>query len=71
MGRQVIHKILPATVWALIVSEATLVFTAYVAVAYVLIQIDPLLWLIWEDGLLRILTLVAWILIGLYFQDLY
>ncbi len=66
-----IHKIVPATIWALLISEASLVFTAYAAVSYGLINVDPLLWLLHEDGLLRIIALLAWILIGLYFQDLY
>jgi sugar transferase (PEP-CTERM system associated) len=67
----VIHKIVPSTIWALLISEATLVFTAYAGASYLLIDVDPLLWLLYEDGLLRILALVAWILVGLYFQDLY
>lgn len=66
-----IHKIVPSTIWALLVSEATLVFTAYAAASYLLIDVDPLLWLLYEDGLLRILALVVWILVGMYFQDLY
>jgi hypothetical protein len=67
----VIHKIVPSTIWALLISEATLVTTAYVAASYLLVDVDPLLWLLYEDGILRILTLVAWIVVGIYFQDLY
>ena len=66
-----IHKIVPSTVWALLISEAALVFTAYTGTSYLLVEVDPLLWLLYEDGLLRVLTLVAWIVLGLYFQDLY
>ncbi len=66
-----IHKIIPSTIWALLVSEASLVFTAYVAAAYLLIDVDPLQWVLNESGLFRILILLVWIVVGLYFQDLY
>jgi sugar transferase (PEP-CTERM system associated) len=67
----VIHKIVPLTIWALLISEVTLIFTAYAAASYLMIEVDPLLWLLYEDGLLRILALVIWIVVGIYFQDLY
>jgi sugar transferase (PEP-CTERM system associated) len=67
----VIHKIIPSTVWALLVSEAALVFTAYASAAYYSVDIDPVLWLLYEGGLERILILVLAIVFGLYFQDLY
>ena len=66
-----IHKIVPSTIWALLISELALVATAYVAATYALLDVDPVLWLLYEGGLLRIAVLLVWIAAGFYFQDLY
>ena len=66
-----IGKIVPSTVWALLISEVALVTTAYMVATYGLMDVDPILWLFYEYGLYRILVLVIWIVFGLYFQDLY
>ena len=66
-----IHKIVPSTIWALLISEAAIVLSSYILAAYLMVDVDPLLWLLTENGLLHILVLMAWILVGLYFQDLY
>jgi len=44
---------------------------SYAAASYLVSDIDPVVWLLYEDGLLRIAILTACILLGLYFQDLY
>ena len=48
-----------------------MVATAYVAATYALLDVDPVLWLLYEGGLLRIAVLLVWIAAGFYFQDLY
>ncbi|MBM3795971.1 MAG: hypothetical protein FJW31_18370 [Acidobacteria bacterium] len=53
------------------ISEAALVFTTYVAATYLLMDVDPWLWLLYDDGFLRISAIVVWMALGLYFQDLY
>ena len=45
--------------------------TAYVVATYAVLPVDPLVWLLYEDGLARILVLELWIAFGFYFQDLY
>ncbi|MCC6537253.1 MAG: sugar transferase [Bryobacterales bacterium] len=66
-----IHRIVPSTIWALLISEAAIVFTAHVAATYLLMDVDPWLWLFYDDGFLRISAIVLWMVLGLYFQDLY
>lgn len=66
-----IHRIVPSTIWALLISEAALIVTAYVAAAYLVLTIDPILWLRYEDGFLRIAAILVWMVFGFYFQDLY
>ncbi len=46
-------------------------FTSYAAATYLLLDVDPWLWLFYDDGILRISTIVVWMVLGLYFQDLY
>ncbi len=66
-----IHRIIPSAIWALLITETALVVTAYVVAAYAVMPVDPLVWLLYEDGLARILVLQLWISFGFYFQDLY
>jgi sugar transferase (PEP-CTERM system associated) len=61
----------PGSVLALILSEAILLFCCYVAAAYITIEAAPDLFLFEADGLWSITLVVAVILIGLYFADLY
>lgn len=66
-----LNRLVPPTVLALLISEIILLFSAYVLPAYYLLTIDPMVWLLYEDGFLRVSILVAGLLLGLYFQDLY
>ena len=66
-----LNRLVPPTVLALLISEIILLFSAYILPCYFLIAIDPMVWLRYEDGFLRIAILVGGLLLGLYFQDLY
>ena len=66
-----IGRVVRSAIVALIFAEVTLVASAYVFATYLHADIDPLIWLQYEDGLLRISVLVVGIILGLYFQDLY
>lgn len=61
---------IPTTVVGLLLSEAVLVFAAYLAPAFFLVE-DPGLFLLYENGVLRIGIVVGSILFGLYLNDLY
>jgi sugar transferase (PEP-CTERM system associated) len=66
-----ITKLVPTTVLALVLSEAILVLSAFVVAVFIVADIDPVFWLAYENGLVRILALDAILLFALYFQDLY
>jgi exopolysaccharide biosynthesis polyprenyl glycosylphosphotransferase len=69
---RVFRVFVPASVLVLIVSEFLLLFFSYVAAAYlVFTQIDPVVFLLYDDGFARIATVVVIIMLGLYFNDLY
>ncbi len=62
---------IPASVVALLISEAILMLMAYVVALTLVMDIDPEFLLLYEGGLIRIGIAVMSILLGLYFQDLY
>ncbi len=61
----------PTSIVALLLSEVVLVTTCYVIAAFILAQADPELFLLYEYGLARIGIVVAVIVLGFYFMDLY
>ncbi len=61
----------PNSVVALILSDLALLFSSYIAAAYLVSEIDPSIWLLYEDGLGQIGFMVGGMLLGLYYQDLY
>ena len=61
----------PTSVFVLLVSEFVLLTFCYALATYLFLQVDPTVFL-WDDGgLPRILVVVASILFGLHFLDLY
>jgi sugar transferase (PEP-CTERM system associated) len=69
---RVFRVFVPTSTLALLVSEAVLIFTCYIAAAYaVFVDIDPQIFLLYDGGLVRIAIAAAIIMLGLYFHDLY
>ncbi len=66
-----LNKLVPSTILALLLSETVLLFSAYLLTAYRVLDIDPFVWLVYENGFWRIAATVIVIQFGLYFQDLY
>ncbi|HEX5432304.1 MAG TPA: sugar transferase [Bryobacteraceae bacterium] len=62
---------IPSSVIALIVSEVALLLFCYVAAAYWTLDVSAGIFLIDDRGLLRIGLVVAVLILGLYFHDLY
>jgi sugar transferase (PEP-CTERM system associated) len=60
----------PTSVVMLLLSEAALIFGCYLAAAYILAEV-PSVFLWDERGLVRISIASAFVLVGLYFNDLY
>lgn len=61
----------PTGVFLLVVSEALLLTSAYLAGAYLALEVDPTVFLLYDGGLPRILVVVAGVMLGLHFLDLY
>ncbi|HEY3743547.1 MAG TPA: sugar transferase [Bryobacteraceae bacterium] len=61
----------PTTILALLVSEAVLLLSCYIAAVMLTQDVDPEVFLFYDNGLWRILVVVAVELLGLYLQDLY
>ncbi len=61
----------PVGVLALLFSEVILVATSFVLAAFLVLQVDPTIFLLYDGGLVRIFLATLSIIIGLHFQDLY
>ncbi len=61
----------PTSVVALLASEVILIYTCYVAAAFIVLEVDPQIYLFYDAGWFRILIVVACIMVGVYFHDLY
>src|SRR5260370_12110674 len=67
----------PTSVVALLLSEIILTFTCYVVAAFMVLDVDPQVFLLYDNGdngwagWARIAVVVACIMLGVYFHDLY
>ena len=62
---------IPASVIALVLSEAVLIVACYVATMYWTLEVAPDVYLIDEGGLWNVVLVAVVVLLGLYFNDLY
>ncbi|MGA2773746.1 MAG: hypothetical protein ABSG26_23350, partial [Bryobacteraceae bacterium] len=56
---------------ALLSSEILLIISSFVLATYVVLEVDPTVYLLYDGGLVRILLVLASILLGMHFHDLY
>jgi exopolysaccharide biosynthesis polyprenyl glycosylphosphotransferase len=61
----------PTSVLAMILSEIVLILAVFIFATFLIVPTDPYIYLIYEEGWLRIVLVVASVAFGLYFQDLY
>ncbi len=61
----------PASVIALLISEAILIYTCYVIATFIVMDVDPEVFLLYDNGWARIGVVVLCLMVGIYFQDLY
>jgi sugar transferase (PEP-CTERM system associated) len=61
----------PTSILALLLSETILLLSCYLAAVLVLADVDPEIFLLYDNGLVRVLLVVAVELLGLYLLDLY
>ncbi len=62
---------IPAGTLTLFVSEALLVASAFIFATYIVLEVDPTVFLLYDGGLSRIALVVISILVGLHLHDLY
>jgi len=62
---------IPASVLGLLLSEAVLIFSCYVLASFFVLDADPEIFLLYDNGLWRIALVVGCIIVALYFNDLY
>jgi sugar transferase (PEP-CTERM system associated) len=63
--------LIPVGTLTLLVSEVVLVTSAFIFATYVVLEVDPTVFLLYEGGLSRIVLVLFSILIGLHLHDLY
>ena len=61
----------PASVVFLLLSEIVLLFSAFILASYLVIEVDPEVFLLYDGGMMRIFLVVGSVLLGLYFQEMY
>src|SRR5579863_537668 len=61
----------PSSVLALLLSEVILIYTCYVVATFIVLYEDPQVFLADDNGLVRIAVVVACIVVGIYFHDMY
>ena len=62
---------IPTSVVALLVSEVILTYTCYVVATFLMMEAAPEVFLLDDNGWLRISLVVACLMLGIYFHDLY
>src|ERR1017187_9934390 len=62
---------IPVSTLTLLVSEVLLITSAFIFATYVVLEVDPTVFLLYDGGLSRIALVVFSILLGLHFHDLY
>jgi sugar transferase (PEP-CTERM system associated) len=62
---------IPTSVVALLVSEIILTYTCYVVAVFVMMDVAPEVFLLDDNGWLRIAIVVGCLMLGIYFHDLY
>jgi sugar transferase (PEP-CTERM system associated) len=56
---------------ALLSSEILLITSSFILATYLVLEVDPTVFLLYDGGLVRILLVLASILLGMHFHDLY
>jgi exopolysaccharide biosynthesis polyprenyl glycosylphosphotransferase len=68
---RVIRSLVPAHSLSLFVTEACLMCCCYVLACYLMLDVDPLVYLLYDGGMGRIGIIVGTLLGGIYLNDLY
>ena len=61
----------PVGTLTLLISETLLIASAFLGAAFLVLEVDPTVFLLFDGGLVRLAVVVATIVAGLYLQDMY
>jgi exopolysaccharide biosynthesis polyprenyl glycosylphosphotransferase len=61
----------PSNVLALLVSDILLITSSFILSTYLVMEVDPVPYLLYDGGLVRVFVMVLTVLIGLHLQDFY
>ena len=68
---QLLRALVPSNVRTLLLTETIVIFSCFVIACFLLLPIDPVVYLLYDGGLGRILITTLTILLTLYLHDLY
>jgi sugar transferase (PEP-CTERM system associated) len=68
---RLLRELIPSNVLILLITEATVVFCCYILASYAVLEVDPVVYLVYDGGLGRVLITELTILLAMYLQDLY
>ncbi len=65
------RRVVPGRIAALLASEFLLIYSCYVAATFALLRLDAQVFLLDDNGWLRIFVVTCCLVLGIYFHDLY
>src|SRR5690242_19347629 len=68
---RIFRLFIPVGTLTLLLSEIVIVPSAFLLAAYFFLSVDPTNYLLYDGGLFNILIILACVLMGMHFQDLY
>ncbi len=68
---RLIRDLVPVHVLSLLITEACLMFCCFTAACYLMLDVDPMVYLVYDGGLGRIALIELTLLAGIYLNDLY
>ncbi len=68
---RLLRHLIPSNVLTLLITETAIILSSFVLASYVVLDVDPAVYLLYDGGLSRIVVVLLTILVALYFHDLY
>jgi hypothetical protein len=65
------RRIIPGRIAVLLASEFLLIYSCYIVATFALLRLDGQVFLLDDNGWLRILIVTLCLIVGIYFHDLY
>ena len=68
---RLLRHLIPSTVLTLLITEVVLILGCFIAASFLVLDVDPVVYLLYDGGLGRLSIVLCTILLALYFHDLY